>query len=248
MASSTLVNPKAAVQQLTMDNDSLKFPAPFTMSINGPSQSGKSSFVCKLIENRRDLFNVNFDRIIFCQQEHLILRPNEIFERLRLSFPQMELVAGLPDIKRLQLDIDPSSHKLVIIDDMQCEFLESKEMYQLLSVDCHHSLISTIYCLQNYFAASKFKKSISRNTHFKVLFYNRCDLTELRHISMQIQPNNATFLQSCFNFLSKTFPGDFHYIVIDGHFRSPTPQFVVKSLIFPKENGKIEPIIFFSSV
>ena len=189
-----------------------------------------------------------YDRIIFCQQEHLLLRANETFERLRKTYPNIELVAGLPDIKRLQLDIDPSSHKLVIIDDMQSEFLESKEMFQLLSVDCHHSLISTIYTLQNYFAASKFKKSFSRNTHFKVLFYNRCDLTELRHISMQIQPNNATFLQSCFTFLSSTFPGDFHYIVIDGHFRSPTPQFIVKSLIFPNESMKIEPIVFFSSI
>jgi len=145
------------------------------------------------------------------------------------------------------LDIDSSISSLVIIDDLQSQFLDSKEMFELLAVKVHHMNISVIYTLQNYFAPSKFGKSLSRNCHYKVFFYNRLDLTELRHISLQITPNNSVFLQSCFNFLIDQFPSKNNYLFVDGHFKATTPQFVVKSQIFPNENGRIEPIIFFSA-
>lgn len=121
-------------------------------------------------------------------------------------------------------------------------------MLELLAVKVHHMNISVIYTLQNFFAPSKFGKSLSRNCHYKVFFYNRLDLTELRHISLQITPNNSSFMQSCFNFLTEHFPNRHNYLVVDGHFKSLTPQFIVKSMIFPNQDGEIEPIIFFSSM
>lgn len=246
MSASTIIDPKAVVQVLTFDESSLKLPSPFSMCISGPSQSGKSSFFCQLIENRKELFSVDYARIILCQHEELAHRPNEIFDRLKKSFIGTELVSGLPNITRLRLDLNPQTASLLIIDDLQSQLMDSKEMIELLTVKSHHMNISVIFTMQNYFAPSKFGKVISRNCHFKVFFYNRLDLTELRHISLQITPTNSTFLQSCFNFLTEKFPNDSNYIFINGHYRSKVPQFVVSSHIFPNEHGKIEPIIFFS--
>jgi len=178
----------------------------------------------------------------------LTFRQSEISDRLKKSFPSLEIVAGLPSVSKLRLDVDSSLASLIVIDDLQTQFLDSKEMFELLSVKVHHMNISVIYTMQNYFAPSKFGKSLSRNSHFKVFFFNRLDLTELRHISLQITPNNSTFLQSCFNFLMSQFPNSHNYLVVDGHFKSTTPQFVVKSQIFPNPSGRIEPIIFFSSI
>ena len=36
------VNPRATVQKLNLDQDSLRIQVPFSMSISGPSQSTKS--------------------------------------------------------------------------------------------------------------------------------------------------------------------------------------------------------------
>jgi len=160
----------------------------------------------------------------------------------------LEIVSGLPNLSSLKLEVDSSISSLIIIDDLQSQFLDSKDMLELLAVKVHHMNISVIYTMQNYFAPSKFGKSLSRNCHYKVFFYNRLDLTELRHISLQITPNNSTFLQSCFNFLTEHFPKDHNFLVVDGHYKASAPQFVVKSLIFPNESGQIEPIIFFSSL
>ena len=246
---STVINPNYVIQVLNLPENCLKFQVPFAMSISGPSQSGKTSFMCNLIENRDKMFTASFERIILCQHENLSFRHNETFERLRKTFPIIELVSGLPNISKLKLDMNPSVATLLLIDDLQTEFLESQDMLHLLSVSVHHFNISVCYTLQNFFAPSRFGKSLSRNVNYKVFFYNRLDLTELRHISLQITPNNSTFLQSCFNFLLSQFPNDRHYILVDGHFHSPTPQLFVRSNIFPKEEtGEIEPIIFFSSV
>lgn len=122
-------------------------------------------------------------------------------------------------------------------------------MLHLLCVQVHHYNISVIFTLQNFFAPSKFGRTMSRNVNYKVIFFNRLDLTELRHISLQITPKNGTFLQSCFNFLTEQFPGLNHYIIVDGHFRNPAPQLFVRTRIFPEpERPEIEPIIFFSKV
>ena len=102
--------------------------------------------------------------------------------------------------------------------------------------------------LQNYYATSRYGKTLSRNCSYRVFFYNRLDLTELRHISLQITPNNSTFLQSCFNFLSEKFPNHSNYVLVDGHYRSKMSQMMVRSNIFPDPNsGEIQPIVFFSS-
>ena len=128
------------------------------------------------------------------------------------------------------------------------EFLDSPQMVELLSVQVHHFNLTTIFTLQNFFATSKFGKTIMRNVNYKVYFYNRVDLRELRNISCQIVPNCPSFMQSNFEFLFKKFPNDpSHYILVDGHFRSKMPSFFVRSHIFPDQNGDKRPIVFFPS-
>ena len=134
---------------------------------------------------------------------------------------------------------------LLIIDDLMTEFLDSVEMVHLLSVQVHHFNLSTIFTLQNFFATSKFGKTLMRNVNYKVYFYNRLDLRELRNISCQIVPNCPSFMQSNFKFLFQKFPNDpSHYVFVDGHFRSKLPNLFVRSHIFPDKNNEITPIIF----
>jgi len=84
-----------------------------------------------------------------------------------------------------------------------------------------------------------------RNIHYKVIFYNRLELVELRHISTQIMPTTPDFMLANFKFLEKNFPHQFsHYILVDGHVHSEMSQLHIRSHIFPNENGEINPILF----
>ena len=236
------IDPNAIVQSVTVEDDTLKFKTPATMCISGPSMSGKSEFILKLIQHRELLFDVQFDQIFYCEPETLVLRHNLIFEKIKEVFPRAQLIIGLPDVTRLGLNLD-NRPKLLIIDDLMSEFLSAQSMVHLLSVQVHHFNITTIFTLQNFFAHSKFGKTMSRNVTYRVLFYNRLDLTEIRTISSQIchQPK---FLLEIFEFLSDTFPHEPSYVVIDGQILSPLKEFFVRSHIFPN-NNEIKPIFFF---
>ena len=208
-------------------------------------RGGKSEFIVQLIEHREKLFTSKFVRIIYCQPESLAHMNNTFFQRIKSFFPNAELNIGLPNISKLNLDLN-TLPSLLIIDDLMNDFLDSPQMVELLSVQVHHFNLSTIFTLQNFFATSKFGKTIMRNVNYKVYFYNRLDLRELRNISCQIVPHCPSFMQDNFRFLNKKFPDDpSHYIFVDGHFRSKFPSLYVRTHIFPTANGEIRPIIFF---
>lgn len=241
------INPKAVEQVIKVGSDALKFCVPCAICISGPSQVGKSEFIVKLVEKRSLLFTQEFVRILYCQPEILCTRQNSVFDRIQASFPRAELISGLPDVAKLNLDLDKRP-KLLIIDDLMSEFLSSKHMLKLLSIQVHHFSISTIVTLHNYYATSKFGKTLSRNMNYKVFFYNRLDVRELKNISDQIgaHPN---FLSKSFEFLLKTFPKEPTYIVIDGHIKSEMIQMHVRSKILPDpETNEIKPIIFFPDI
>lgn len=238
------INPSAIVQTVNIDDSMLKFKCPFAMCVSGSSMSGKSEFLLKLITHKEKLFDVQFDTIIYCEPETLVLRHNPIFERIKAVYPNIKLVIGLPDVNKLQLTLD-SRNKLVLIDDLMEPFMKSEAMIQLLSVECHHFNITTIFTLQNYFAYSKFGKTLSRNLTYRCIFYNRLDLTEIRTISTQIS-HQPKFLLESFEFLRREFPDQPPYLIIDGHIHSPLKELFVRSQIFPLAGtNEMKPIFFF---
>ncbi|MBM3938636.1 MAG: hypothetical protein FJ333_08310 [Sphingomonadales bacterium] len=236
-------SPKAVVQSINITDDDLKFKTPSSICISGPSMSGKSEFIVKLLVNKDKMFDVNFEQVLYCAPESLILRHNPIFEKIKVSFPGAQIVSGLPDISKLNLNID-TRPKLIIIDDLMNEFLNSEAMVHLMAVQGHHFNITTIFTLQNFFAPSRYGKTSPRNANYKVVFFNRTDVTEIRNISMQICPQQPRFLIESFEFLKREF-SEPPYILIDGHTHSPLKELFVRSQIFPTEGGKFRPIFFF---
>lgn len=118
-------------------------------------------------------------------------------------------------------------------------------MVQLFAVQSHHFNISVIFTVQNFFASSKFGKTIMRNVNYRVFFYNRLDLVELRNISSQLVPGHANFLQHSFNFLINEFPQERPYILVDGHINSLFHRGMhIRTHIFPDKDNIIRPLIF----
>ena len=112
-------------------------------------KGGKSTFIYNLIKFRRELFTSEFDRIIYCQPEHLYLAPKnqEMFKKIKSEFPKLEICLGLPDISKLRLNVN-SLPCLLILEDLMCEILSSEEMLDLLISEVHSHNISTCFTLQ----------------------------------------------------------------------------------------------------
>ena len=239
-------DPSIKVQEINLDPDAFKFKCPFALAISGPSMAGKSHFILKLLQNHEVMFTAKFQRVIYCQPASLIHRSNSYFSSIKAIFPFAELVGGLPSVSKLNLDITGSPPALLIIDDLQSDFLNSGDMLEMLTAQINHFQLNCIFTLQSYYAKSKFGKSLLRNVTYKCFFLNRLDRRELKYISMEIAPNSPSFMESNFNFLYENFPRYSQYILIDGHFASSAPQLYVRSNIFPsKKDNIIRPIIFF---
>ena len=206
---------------------------------------GKTEFIVNLIKHRQKLFTSEFSRIIFCQPESLAHRQNAGFEKIKVSFPRVELLNGLPNVSKLNLDLNHLPC-LIIIDDQMTALLDSSEILDLVSIKVHHMNLSVILVLHNFFAPSKYGKSITRNLNYLVFFKNPSDLRELRNISCQITPTHPTFMQANFNFLSERFPNDpSHYVIVNGHHRSKVTNMHIYTHIFPNDSNVINPIFFF---
>jgi hypothetical protein len=216
-----------------------------TKNIKKYISGGKSEFIANLVRNRERLFTSKFTRIIYCQPESLAHQTNECFQKIKAAFFTAELVNGLPDISKLNLDLNHLPC-LLIIDDQMADFLDSAQMTSLLTIKVHHFNLTTLFTLQNAYFSSKYGRTISRNVNYKTYFYNRLDLRELRNISCQISPTSPNFMQANFDFLLQRYPSDpSHYIVIDGHHRSKMTNMHVYSHIFPDEQNEIKRIFFF---
>jgi hypothetical protein len=165
--------------------------------------------------------------------------------RLQSEFSHLEHCIGVPNLAKLNLDYG-NLPSLLLIDDLMSSVLNSEEMLDLVTKNVHHNNVTVCFTLQNYYASSRFGKSIIRNCHYRVFFYSRIDQRELNLISSQIA-NAPNFFMANFKFLFEKFPNDpSHYLLIDGQFRSPMSSMWCRSLIFPKEKGgEINPIIFF---
>lgn len=66
VSSTSRINASATSVSLKVKKDFLKFMCPVRMVINGPTLSGKSECILKLIRHRDLLFDANFERQETC--------------------------------------------------------------------------------------------------------------------------------------------------------------------------------------
>jgi len=214
------------------------------MLVAGPSQSGKSHFLLNLVKFREQLFTANFSRVIYCQKNIHTEKNKAFFAHLQELFPQAELVQGLPVLSELHLNIN-AIHTLLLVDDMMRDVVGCIGMNNLATNDVHNFNITVIFVFQNYFARGKYGNDLVRNCQYKVVFYNRTEMLELRTISTHTV-DTPRFLSYNFNYLQRHYPEDrHHYILIDSHSKSPMSQMWCRARIFPDDQGEIKPIIFF---
>ena len=96
-------------------------------------KGGKSEFIANLVKFGDLLFTSKFSRIIYSQPESLAHRPNNCFEKIKKTFSTAELINGLPNISKLNLDLN-NLPTLLIIDDQMTSLLDSSAMVDLLTV------------------------------------------------------------------------------------------------------------------
>lgn len=206
-----------------MNSLSLKLIHPSTTMISGPTGSGKTQFVMKLIKQNMIYPTPEKIQILYGEWQ-------SAYDELLMLRPDIDFIKGFPP--NLYDSLDPSVRNLVILDDQMSKVGDSKDLSRLFTEGSHHRNLSIIYIVQNLFDKGKSQRTVSLNTQYLVLFKNPRDKSQIEVLARQMFPKNTKFLVS--SFVDATVK-PFGYLLID--LRPETEEnFRVRSSIFPGDD------------
>ena len=200
-----------------------KFVLPFRLFLSGPSNSGKSFFILKLIKNIDRVFQSGFNSIIYCHPFYDTLgkKDEKLMSDLRDTYPSIIITHEIPKLIELQRLEGPS---LLILDDLITNIVKNESMSHLYSIYSSHCNISIITTTQNYFEPGKFSKTIIRNQTIIVLFQTNSDRQSTNIIARQVFPGHSHFLDNCFKWLVKHVKEREHrYLIVNCQVNSSIP-------------------------
>lgn len=153
----------------------------------GPTGCGKTVFVKKFLKNLDRMCDVKVERVIVYYSEW---QPEYgDFDK------KVEFREGLPHSADYAGDSRP---KLMVIDDLMRESSSGGSIVDIFSKASHHHSLSVIFITQNVFHQGKGQRDISLNSQYIVLFRNLRDRSQIQHLSRQVCPQDARFLQEAY--------------------------------------------------
>ena len=160
--------------------EKFKFMTPCNILISGASQSGKTTFLIKLIENSDEMFNKPPYHIYYCYKVY-----QSAFDKLRKN-DKVTFIQGLPNINEV---IDPkNNHILLILDDLMTE--SNQDTVNLFVIQSHHYNVSPVFVMQNLFHSNKSMRTINLNSHYIISFRQSRDSSQIGVLTRQIFGKN----------------------------------------------------------
>ena len=199
---------------------------PFTALICGPTQSGKTHFVTRLLKDRETMIYPPPTNILWCYGEY-----QPAYAELSAIIPSIQFVEGIP--QDLDSMISPNQLNLLIIDDLMTETGNDKTITNLFTKGSHHRNLSVILILQNLFHQGREMRTISLNSHYLVLFKNPRDVSQITHLAKQMYPGHTGFIQESFQDATRN---PYGYLLIDLKPRAPE-VLRLRTNIFPGETS-----------
>jgi hypothetical protein len=166
------------------------FKHPFTCMIAGPSKSGKTTLLTKILVNNVRLIDKPPDNIYYSYS-----RWQNNFNELLKLLPNIKFVEGLPDID----EFNANQNNLLILDDLMSECGKNDDIKKLFTIDSNHKNLSVFFLTQNMFSNDKNNRTISLNTNYMIIFNNPRDQSQFFYLARQMFPNNPKFLEECYH-------------------------------------------------
>lgn len=195
---------------------SLAFQHPFTMIIAGPTMSGKSTFITRLLKNKDVMINPPPEKIYFCYSE---------WQQAYDNLENVDFHEGPIDLNTL----DSSIPKLIIYDDLMDSI--NDELESLFVKHAHHRNLGVIFVTQNLFQKSKQYRTISLNASYLVIFSNPRDRSQILHLARQMYPSNSRYLLDAYQNATTPPHG---YLLCDLK-QQTDEKFRLRTNIFPDE-------------
>ena len=140
----------------------IKFVTPCSIGFFGMNNSGKTTYIAKMLEQAEGVFTEPPKRVIVCYNIF-----QDLFRRMEETVPNLSFYQGLPDRATIEeWSAQTAGHLMLVIDDMYHELIQSKAVCDLIIMLSHHLNITCLITGHNLFMCSKYSKTISTNLHY----------------------------------------------------------------------------------
>ena len=208
---------------------SIPFETPSNICLYGATQSGKTSFVLRLLKHKDIMFTTEPKRILYCygakQSAYEVLTGDK----------DITMHEGLPSrsiVNEFTYDKAPT---LMVLDDLLGDIVNSKDVQHYVTVMSHHNNMSIIMLLQSIFPKGAYARTISLNCHYMILFSNKRDGNQVKVLGSQLMPRRVKYFTDSY---MKATVNRWGYLLIDIHPNSDS-LFELRTRIFPDDDPLI---------
>jgi hypothetical protein len=206
-----------------IDEDDLKFKAPFTCIMAGPTGSGKTVLLRKIINAFPHLITVDHLSILWCYGVWTDLY-NVPFDNPKVSVKYLE---GIPSVDQTD------GHNLLVLDDLMGEAASNRSVADYFTKYSHHRKLNVVLVVQNLYNQGKEMRNIQLNTKYLILLRNRRDERQINMLQSQVFPakGKTSFLLDRYRTATEK---PFGYLLID--LSADTPEeYRLRTNILPEE-------------
>ena len=208
---------------------------PSTMIVAGPSSSGKTVFVTRLLEHDmfRDESGNGMDRVLWFSGTTPTPEFKENLEKICGN--KIEFHKGL-DEEIIEYGLNRKQNTIIVIDDLMNEVKDSVSLSHMFTRVSHHDNCTIIYLVQNIFEKGKSTSTVGKNSHYIVFMRNPKGQQDIQNIGKQICVKGE--LSDFVKLVRRETEEPYSYILIDSHPQTPI-EFQLRKNIFPGERTEI---------
>ena len=195
--------------------------------ICGPSNSGKSQFTKKLIENLENMYDNDPPvQVLYCYGVRQTL-----YDEMEASVKNIQFHEGLPSETFIDEYAD-GKHTLIVLDDLMNDVLNSELVERMFVQLCHHKGLSVVYITQNMYQPGQRARTINLNATYLCLYHNIRDKLQVSCLGKQMYPRQTSMFMEAYEDSTKKKYG---YLFIDLSPHSDN-EYRLRTNIFPGED------------
>lgn len=179
----------------------LRLKTPFSMIISSPSNSGKSTWIGKLLSQANIYFDKPPSRVVYFYNIW-----SKTFDQWLEDGTISEFVKGMCTREWLEENCFKEDNMTVVLDDQAAKI--TADIAEVFSVFSHNFNVNFIMLAQNIFTKNKYFRDASLNSSYIVLGKNPRDQTSIRYLSQQMMPKRSKELVDAY-FLATQKPFSF---------------------------------------
>ena len=202
---STLIEKTREIGEMEASDRDIKFKHPCTILLAGPTGSGKTILVRKILQDHTSLFdNIKTKtlKVTWCYGQW----------QPAYSTPVRNVEIDYVDELIDQTYLQKNRPQLVVIDDLMTELGGDKVLANLFTKGSHHLSVSVIFIVQNLFHQGPQMRNISLNSHYIILLKNPRDKSQIISLARQLYPTNMNYLQNVYKDATSK---PFGYLLLD---------------------------------